>query len=239
MIIYSLDSISIQSLINIIYDTIPLVLSTIIGTYIVRRAFVPKVNIKTKKEHILTDAGGHFLSLNIINTGLNMAQHCCCYLVLETKILDNDLLNNNDAALDEHLPRYTNESLLLEQLRSSLITKDKIRDVQQVQLCWTHHGNPYYRDLNPGVTAQIDICRFQRFENNNGYYIIFPTESGWRRIHFRAKYKEMKGILYICPANSFPNIFSISFQLDDNSYPYINIKKVNLNSFSRKRFLLK
>lgn len=230
----------IQSLLNIIYDVIPLVLSTIIGTYIVRRAFVPKVNIKTKKEHILVDSGGCFLSLNIINTGANMAQQCCCYLILETEIRKEDILNPNEAALDEHLPRYKSESILFEQPRNVLITREKMRDVQQVQLCWTHHGNPYYKDLNPGVTSQVDICRFQKYENDDTkYYILFPTESGWRRVHFRCKYKLIKGILYICPANSYPNIFKISFNIDDDNSPHVDIRKVKLNYFSRKRFLLK
>ena len=38
---------------KIILEAIPMIISTFVGTWIVRRSFLPKVVIKTKKEHIL------------------------------------------------------------------------------------------------------------------------------------------------------------------------------------------
>ena len=126
-----------------------------------RKTFLPKVVIKTKKEHILRDEGGCFLSLNLVNIGPNVAQNCCAYIILDHPVDSEQFLNPNEAATDEHLPCYVQENPNFEVPRNTLITRDKRRDVQQIELCWTHHGNPYHKDLNPGVQTHIDICRYQ------------------------------------------------------------------------------
>lgn len=228
------------TIIDVVLKTVPLILSMFVGTWIVRVSFLPKVDIKTKKEHVLQDNGGCFLSLNIVNIGPNMAQKCCAYIILDTHIRNEDILNMNEISSDEHLPTYAEENNNFEIPRNTLITREKQRDVQQIQLCWTHHGNPYLKDLNPGVQAQVDICRYQRFpDDSNLYYIIFPTEKGWRRVHFRMKNQRLIGKLYLCPANSHPNVFKIDFCLGQDGRPKVTIKKKRLNYFSRKRLLLK
>lgn len=225
---------------KIILEAMPMIISTFVGTWIVRRSFLPKVVIKTKKEHILKDDGGSFLSLNLVNVGPNVAKNCCAYLILDSPVDSNMFLNPNEANTDEHLPCYVQENPNFEIPRNTLITRDKQRDVQQIELCWTHHGNPYHKDLNPGVQTHIDICRYQLYPNCTIlHYIIFPTERGWRRVHFRLCYQPLKGKLYICPANSYPNVFDISFWLDVYGTPKVRIKKIHLNRFTRKRFLLK
>lgn len=224
----------------IFLKAMPLIISTIIGTWIVRRSFLPKVVIKTKKEHILRDDGGCFLSLNLINIGPNVAKNCCAYIILDNPVNSEQFLNTNEANTDEHLPCYVQENPNFETPRNTLITRERRRDVQQIELCWTHHGNPYHKDLNPGVQTHVDICRYQRFSNDKSqHYIIFPTERGWRRIHFRLKYQVLKGKLYVCPANSYPNIFDITFGLDTSGTPEVKIKKIRLNWFSRRKLLLK
>lgn len=225
---------------NTFWEALPLIISTIVGTWIVRKAFHPKVKIKAKKEHVLEDDGGYFLSLNIVNVGPNVAQQCCAYIILDTKIKSKDLLNPIEADSDEHLPQYTDEKPNFEFPRNTLITRDKQRDVQQIQLCWTHHGNPYQKDINPGVQAQIDICRYQcHIGNPKQDYIAFPTERGWRRIHFRTRNRPLYGKLYICPANSYPYIFKIQFQMINNCPPTVSIRKKHLNIFTHRRLLLK
>lgn len=226
-------------IVGILLKAIPLIISTIIGTWIVRKAFLPKVDIKTNKEHILYDKDGCFLSLNLVNVGPNVAQNCCAYIILDRAINFNDLLNPDEAAIDEHLPGYAEEKNNFEIPRNTLITREKIRDVMQIQLCWTQHGNPYEKNINPGVQAQIDICRFQIPRDKSAQqYIIFPTERGWRRVHFRLRYQALSGTLYICPANSYPNIFTISFELDSNLTPKIFVKKAFWWPHSRRKLLL-
>ena len=225
---------------KIILEAIPMIISTFVGTWIVRRSFLPKVVIKTKKEHILKDEGGSFLSLNLVNLGPNVAKNCCAYIILETPVNSSQFLNPDEANTDEHLPCYVQENPNFEIPRNTLITREKQRDVQQIELCWTHHGNPYHKDLNPGVQTHVDICRYQHYPNCRIHdYIIFPTERGWRRVHFRLCYQPLKGKLYICPANSYPNVFDITFWLDVFGTPKVRIKKLHLNRFTRKRFLLK
>ena len=225
---------------KIILEAIPMIISTFVGTWIVRRSFLPKVVIKTKKEHILKDEGGSFLSLNLVNVGPNVAKNCCAYIILDTPVNSSQFLNPDEANTDEHLPCYVQENPNFEIPRNTLITREKQRDVQQIELCWTHHGNPYHKDLNPGVQTHVDICRYQPYPNCRIHdYIIFPTERGWRRVHFRLCYQPLKGKLYICPANSYPNVFDITFWLDVFGTPKVRIKKLHLNRFTRKRFLLK
>lgn len=225
---------------NIIQDALPYIVSTYVGARIVRKTFLPKVVIKTKKEHILRDEGGCFLSLNLVNIGPNVAQNCCAYIILDHPVDSEQFLNPNEATTDEHLPCYVQENPNFEVPRNTLITRDKRRDVQQIELCWTHHGNPYHKDLNPGVQTHIDICRYQLSpDKTNRHYIIFPTERGWRRVHFRLWYQELRGRLYVCPANSYPNIFDISFGLDTSGNPEMSLKKLHLNIFTKKKYLLK
>lgn len=225
---------------KIILEAIPMIISTFVGTWIVRRSFLPKVVIKTKKEHILKDEGGSFLSLNLVNVGPNVAKNCCAYIILDTPVNSSQFLNPDEANTDEHLPCYVQENPNFEIPRNTLITREKQRDVQQIELCWTHHGNPYHKDLNPGVQTHVDICRYQHYPNCRIHdYIIFPTERGWRRVHFRLCYQPLKGKLYICPANSYPNVFDVTFWLDVFGTPKVRIKKLHLNRFTRKRFLLK
>lgn len=227
-----------ESVVEILMRAIPLIISTLVGTWIVRKAFIPKVEIKTKREHVLKDNNGCFLSLNIVNVGPNAAQSCSAYIILDRPINPNDLLNPDEADTEEHLPRYSDEKTELETPRSALITREKIRDVMQIQLCWTHHGNPHEKTLNPGVQTQIDICRYQTpKEGADLGYIIFPTERGWRRVHFRLRYQALSGKLYICPANSYPNVFDIFFELKDAT-PRVIIRKKHMWGLSRKRFLL-
>jgi hypothetical protein len=73
-------------------------------------------------------------------------------------------------------------------------------------------------NVNPGVTASIDICRFQVTEDNQ-WYVLFPTERGWRRILFRMKVESntvLKGKLLICPSNDFPKILTFTLYLYQN-----------------------
>lgn len=230
----------IEELIKVPFETVPLIISMFIGTWLVRKSFLPKVDINTKKAHILQDEDGYFLSLNLINIGPNVAQNCCAYIILNDKIDSETFLNLSEAATNEHLPSYFEEKNNFQIPRNTLITPDRRRDVQQIQLCWTHHGNPYQQDLNPGVQTQIDICRYQCYPHDHSHhYMIFPTEKGWRRIHFRLKYRRLSGKLYICPANSYPNIFDIEFGLTAAGIPEVEIHKIRLNYFSRKKLLLK
>lgn len=224
---------------NIILKAVPLIISTFVGTWIVRKAFLPRVDIKAKREHILNDNDGCFLSLNIVNVGPNVAQNCCAYIILDTDVNKDDLLNPNEADTEEHLPNYKEEKPNFEIPREALITREKVRSVMQIQLCWTHHGNPYEKNLNPGVQAQLDICRYQISKTSPSLrYIIFPTERGWRRIHFRLRYQSLSGKLYICPANSFPNIFNIFFYLDECGAPSVVIKKKRTWGPFRTKLLL-
>ena len=112
---------------KIILEAIPMIISTFVGTWIVRRSFLPKVVIKTKKEHILKDEGGSFLSLNLVNVGPNVAKNCCAYIILDTPVNSSQFLNPDEANTDEHLPCYVQENPNFEIPRNTLITRETER----------------------------------------------------------------------------------------------------------------
>lgn len=232
IIIESLKFLNTEIIIPIIYLSI----STFVGAVIVRKVFMPCVEIKAKKKHILKDKTGFFVSINIVNIGHKVANNTICYLLLDKEFAKNDLIEESDASLDEELPRYLEENLSLTIPRSQLIGPQKYRSLEQIHFCWTHHGNPYSKDINPGITAALDVCRIQ-WENDK-HYIIFPTERGWRKVHFRVNYAPIEGRLFICPANAYPNIFHIKIYMDDQETPQLDIRKIKLHFWNRKKELL-
>lgn len=55
---------------------------------------IPKVEIITKKEQILKDSGGYFLSLNVINVSSNVVQYCYAFIILDSHIDGENIFNH-------------------------------------------------------------------------------------------------------------------------------------------------
>lgn len=218
-----------------IFPTLSLIIATLIGGEIVKRLYSPNVNVKAKNISHLRDNGGFFISLNIVNLGRTVANDCICYLMINSFIDKEDIMEEHEACTDEHLPTYRDEKLDFTTPRQQLTTPAKFRKPEQVQLCWAHHGNPCVMNINPGVTKLLDICRAQYIENNQ-WYIIFPSEKGWRRILIRMRYKNINGKIFICPSNDYPKILDFSFIFENNE-PTLKIYDKYLNKIRRRKIL--
>ena len=203
---------------SFIIQTLAIITGAFFGGEIIKSIYSPKVKVKAKNLNLREDKSGFFVSLNIINIGRSVASDCICHLLFDKDIDKDTLLEREDAMADECLPSYKEENNNFLIPRDQLTSPSSFRQPLQVQLCWTHHGNPCNINVNPGVTASIDICRFQLTENFQ-WYVLFPTERGWRRILFRMKIKPgtvLKGKLFICPSNDFPKILTFTLYLHQN-----------------------
>jgi hypothetical protein len=71
---------------------------------------IPKVEIITKKEQILKDSGGYFLSLNVINVSSNVVQYCYAFIILDSRIDGENIFNHAKQWLMNTYLNYTEET---------------------------------------------------------------------------------------------------------------------------------
>lgn len=224
---------------NFVFPLLCLIIATLIGGEIIRRLYSPKVKVKVKESNYKRNEYGFLVALDIVNLGSTVATQCMSYLIIddETKIEKENLLAEHEACEEEYLPSYSEENNDYTIPRRQWITPQKYVIPKRLVLCWNHAGDPYEHDINPGVTISLNICR-ARYHNDN-WYIIFPTEKGWRSVRLRMWFKELKGKLFICPSNTYPLIvdFKISYDTFKNE-PVLIIGKT-LSKRKRKKTLLK
>ncbi|MEM6720828.1 MAG: hypothetical protein AAF611_15970 [Bacteroidota bacterium] len=220
---------------------IGLFIGTVLGNELNRFLYKPKVWIKFRNINILRNKDGAFWSIFVANTGRTCALNCIgCITIFNLDRMD--LMEQNEALTDEQLPRYKNENIDLEFPRSQLTTPSKYRDFKSASLCWSHLGNPYELNINPGMVRSLDICRVQYHDKNKYWYLIFPSESGWRKTRLRCKLKNYKGRLFICPANEFPKSIDFEIFLSEKGIPIFKCKKrsvaTNIKYFFRKQNMI-
>ena len=168
--------------------------------------------------NLLETKGGYFWSIFVMNTGRTVASNCAGVINLN-KLSKKDLMEEYEAVPDEMLPRYKEEGIDLDYPRNQLTTPTKYREIKNSILCWSHHGNPFEVNINPGMTRSLDICRVQFNETTQSWYLVFPSEKGWRKVRIRVKAKEMIGRILLCPANEFPTILDFKIVLDSKGKP--------------------
>ena len=151
--------------------------------------------------------------------------NCSGYISLKD-ITSDKIMDPSKASLDESLPSYSYENLDISHPRSQMITPNKFRHVKHEAICWAHQGNPDQININPGSVQALDICKVQRYKDN-GWYLIFPTERGWRNVRLRMEFKtDVYGRLFLCPSNEFPTITDFKIIMQDG-VPTLKIIKPN------------
>lgn len=229
--------------IELLYDFIIRITTIVVGAFlggeIIKKIYSPKVKVKAKNTSLREDKSGFFVSLNIVNIGRTVATSCVSYLLFDNEFDKNSLLEREEAMADECLPSYSDENNNFLIPRNQLTRPSSYRQPTRARLCWSNHGNPHELDINPGVITSINVCRFQS-DNEGGWYIMFPTERGWRRILLRMKVNDesiFEGKIVICPSNNSPKIlfFEMKFQ---NNKPTLIIKDKCLTRYGRNKMLL-
>lgn len=215
---------------------IGLLIGTLLGKEITRYLYKPQVLIQLRDITPLYSDDGFFISIRIANRGRTVASKCVGNITINYEL--KNLITPEDYRLDkfeEALPTYRLEDIRLEHPRHQLITQKKTRDIQNSTLCWSKLGNPSDIDINPGSNQNLDICRVQKYVDNEKketfWYLIFPCEQGWRKVRARIKLnpqESLTGKLFICPNNVFPTVRKFTFTLgNNNEYPKISIDKYN------------
>ncbi len=220
----------------------------IIGAVIIDRLAKPKVFLQIKRSknpYQNTEVLGYFSSLIITNTGRKKSENCIGRLFIDfpkDNIInpeDYSQINQNEIALPS-----SNEKI-----RHQLILPNNVRELKGEPLCWGKLGNPEHVNINPGGTEILDVCRIQFYNNvdrqsDSFWYVIFPSEQGWKKIRCRVKIlegQELNGKLLITTANSLPKIkkFNIKLDVRGAQFSWLNnsLREKYLKKFRRKYFL--
>ncbi|MCB0746076.1 MAG: hypothetical protein KDC90_01310 [Ignavibacteriae bacterium] len=216
---------------------IALLIGTLLGKEITRFLYRPQVVIKFKGIMPLNSDNGFFLSIQIANKGRTEASNSTGNITINCQ--KDDLMDPDMYVLDKFenaLPTYRLENIKLDFPRHQLITPDKFREIKNSNLCWSKLGNPSDINISPGSIQSLDFCRVQFYNNEKTnekfWYLIFPSEQGWRKVITRIKLEEnmsLKGKLFICPNNVFPTVRKFIIRYDRTiSSPKLVLKKYNI-----------
>lgn len=204
---------------------IGLLVGTLFGNELSRYLYKPRVKVRLNDVSPLKTKDGEFFSIGFINVGRSEATNCSGYISLKD-ITSDKIMDPSKASLDESLPSYSYENLDISHPRSQMITPNKFRHVKHEAICWAHQGNPDQININPGSVQALDICKVQRYKDNK-WYLIFPTERGWRNVRLRMEFKtDVYGRLFLCPSNEFPTITDFKIIMQDG-VPTLKIIKPN------------
>lgn len=202
-----------------------LFVGTLFGNELSRYLYKPRVRVRLNNVSPLKTKDGEFFSIGFINIGRSEASNCSGYISLKD-ITPDMIMEPSEASLDESLPSYSYENLDISHPRSQMITPNKFRHVKHEAICWAHQGNPDQININPGSVQALDICKVQRYKDNK-WYLIFPTERGWRNVRLRMEFKtDVYGRLFLCPSNEFPTITDFKIIMQDG-VPTLKIIKPN------------
>lgn len=202
-----------------------LFVGTLFGNELSRYLYKPRVRVRLNNVSPLKTKDGEFFSIGFINIGRSEASNCSGYISLKD-ITPDMIMEPSEASLDESLPSYSYENLDISHPRSQMITPKKFRHVKHEAICWAHQGNPDQININPGSVQALDICKVQRYKDNR-WYLIFPTERGWRNVRLRMEFKtDVYGRLFLCPSNEFPTITDFKIIMQDG-VPTLKIIKPN------------
>lgn len=215
-------------------NLISLLIGTLLGTEITRLLYRPQVLIQLRAIKPLVSDNGFFLSVSIANQGRTVASKCAGNVSIN--YAEADLMDPDQYMLDRFensLPTYRIENIPLDFPRHQLLTPGKLSEIKNSSLCWSKLGNPSEMNINPGTTQGLDFCRVQLYDNQETnekfWYLIFPSEQGWRKVRCRIKLtpgKQLTGKLFVCPENVFPTIRKFFVDLDrvDGS-PALSLKR--------------
>ncbi len=225
-----------QTLLDIINNNlVALLIGTLVGAEITRYLYKPNVVIFLKGLTPLVSENGFFISVKIANKGRTVASNSIGNLSID--YLDENLMSPEMYKLDQFetsLPTSRLEDIKLYFPRHQLITPEKKRKIKNSSLCWATLSNPKFIDINPGSSEVLDVCRIQLYTDgeNSFWYVIFPSEQGWRKVTCRIKLVAgipLTGKLSVCPSNIFPVVRPFKIvQKNTNAKPELIIQKFGL-----------
>lgn len=190
---------SIEKVFQIIVSSISaLIVGGIIGSWIQRILYRPKVLIEVSHSSPFEHEGGFYISVAVTNKGANAAQDCLGAITIHN-LSSEDILSPNDKIIIE------NENLSNDATRL-LLTPKNFREIDRELLCWAHIGNPDKFKVNPGMKTLLDVMKAIYNKKTNEWYIVIPTEEGWNTLRARLKDKNYAGEIIVSPSNGSPHV---------------------------------
>jgi hypothetical protein len=199
---------------EIFVSVISLFLGGLLGAEISRFLYRPRVNVRYDQVLPLIAETGTYWSIDVINLGRTAALQCKGVISFND-LQANDLLDYNEADEDEYLPDFLSDPDGKSGPSYPIYTRSWFRKPIGLYLCWSQIQHPAKTDINPGTSERLEI--FKMHKSANGNYLVFPTENGYRQVHFRTRAQTLNGFILVCPANEFPAKieFSITKTLND------------------------
>lgn len=185
---------------TIISAIIGLVIGTLFGGWVERILYRPRVVIEIESESPYVRQEGKYVSVVVSNRGRTAAIDCVGSISID-ELSPNALLTPYDAANDEKLPL---EPKL--KLKDQLLMPESFREIDRELLCWAHIGNPPTYTINPGTKTLLDVFKAIERDTSEGWYLIIPTEAGWKKLRARLKDGNYHGRIVVSPKNGPPKI---------------------------------
>jgi len=187
-----------DAIINSIIATISLLVGTLFGSRLQRLLTHPRVTIESTSD--LKANNIKCVSIVVSNKGRTAAEKCVGSITFDN--LTKDMLLAHEKAVDhEDLPESPNGD-------HGGLTPNSFRPIDRERLCWAHITNPDKYDINPGSKTLLDIFKAIKRKDSNQWYLIIPSENGWKKIRARLIDRNYCGKLIVSPANYKPTVKS-------------------------------
>ncbi|TET41364.1 MAG: hypothetical protein E3J66_05400 [Dehalococcoidia bacterium] len=191
-----------EALNTLISAIIGLAVGTVFGGWLERVLYRPRVTIEIVSESTYVRKEGKYVSVVVSNKGRTAAIDCIGSISID-ELSREALLSPNDAVKDEKLPLDPDYKLKPD---DQLLTRESFREIDREPLCWAHIGNPPTYTVNPGTKTLLDVFKAIERDTSDGWYLIIPSEAGWKKLRARLKDGDYHGRLVVSPANAPPTI---------------------------------
>ncbi|KAF5428943.1 hypothetical protein C5S39_09890 [Candidatus Methanophagaceae archaeon] len=192
---------------------IGLVVGTLFGGWLERILYRPRVVIEIESESPYLRGEGKYVSVVVSNKGQTAAIDCVGSISID-ELSPDALLSPNDALEDEKLPL---EPKL--EPKDQLLRSESFREINRELLCWAHIGNPPTYTINPGTKTLLDVFKAIERDTSDGWYLIIPSEAGWKTLRVRLKDGNYHGRLVVSPKNGPPKIKEFEIRPSSEAKP--------------------
>jgi hypothetical protein len=184
----------------LISTIIGLVVGTLFGGWIERVLYRPRVIIEIESESPspYVQKERKYVSVVVSNRGRTAAIDCVGFISIDD-LSPDALLSPEDVEKDEKLPLESNHQL--KPVHQLLKPKYFGRSLDRELLCWAHLGNPTTYTINPGAKTLLDVFKAIKRDSSDEWYLMIPTEAGWKKLRARLKDGNYHGRLAVSPAN--------------------------------------
>jgi len=205
----------------ILNPVVNLILGTLLGGWLERRLYRPKLRIQLSSNSKMHADGRYLLSLRVKNIGRTAARECIGAISIHD-LIGADIISQKDITWREYIPKNSKD---VNQPNPQAVSHDNFREIDSEVICWGEFGNPAAKTINPGLSALLDFMMAARNPTDGSWYLIFPSELGWSTLRVRLKDRNYHGTVTVSPSNGRPEIrfFTIRKTVDELEGPTLEL----------------